>query len=319
MKIYLLHNTDIYTHLATEAYFLHNSSENIVLIWQSHNAVVCGKHQNIAAEVNYRYCVDNNIHIARRLTGGGTVFHDEGNVCFTFIQNHSGKIENTIDYKRFLDPVKAFFNELNIPVHYSPRNDLMIENMKISGNAQHVFFKEKRILHHGTLLHSSNLDKLGKAIKPVEGISHRGVNSVRSQVININKHTEMWASPQLMMQDLNKHFVSLGYTASKINETETQAIEKLTQEKFTRPEWIWDYSPKHQVNREFKSYGKNYQLKLEVKNGLISDVEIYHNQDSIAQDLCTKLAGNWRMERILMDLKNSIFSENSKDIAYLFF
>ena len=159
MRIYTLSGTDIFSHLATEAYFLHHCKEDVVLLWQSHNTVVCGKHQNTAAEVNFEYCQQNNIHIARRLTGGGTVFHDEGNVCFTFIQNHSGKVENTIDYTRFLDPVKAFFNDLAIPVHYSPRHDLMIDNKKISGNAQHVFLKEKRVLHHGTLLFNSDLNE----------------------------------------------------------------------------------------------------------------------------------------------------------------
>jgi lipoate-protein ligase A len=290
-----------------------------MLLWQSHNTVVCGKHQNIAAEVNYQYCANNKINIARRLTGGGTVFHDEGNVCFTFIQNHSGKIENTIDYKRFLDPVKDFFNELNVPVHYSPRHDLMIDNKKISGNAQHVFFKEKRILHHGTLLHSSNLEKLGVAIKPIEGITHRGVNSVRSQVANINEYTQLWPSPNTMMADLGHYFEGLGYQSATLNSTDTSEIEKQRDEKFISPEWIWDYSPKHKVNRIFEFDQKSYELSLDIKNGQIALAQILSEGKAIQTSLCTSLQGPWRFNRIHTLLQTSHFAPMAHDLAYLFF
>jgi len=319
VRIYSLQGYSIYSHLATEAYFLHHSSEDIILIWQSHNAVVCGKHQNIAAEVNYQYCKENNISIARRLTGGGTVFHDKGNICFTFIQSHSGKLENTIDYKRFLDPVKAFFNQLNIPVLYSPRNDLMIHNKKISGNAQHVFLKEKRVLHHGTLLFNSDLDRLGLAIKPKDGVLHKGVNSVRSTVANICDYTDIWKAPAGLMDDLNDYFIQLGYAIGTTSNTEQMQIQRLTQEKFTTDEWIWDYSPKHEVNRKFIFENLEIDLYLAIKNGRLEKVEFTNQGEPVFEELANSLLGSWRFDRIESLILKSKMHAIHNELTYLFF
>ena len=319
MRIYTLSGTDIYSHLATEAYFLHNSSENIILLWQSSNSVVCGKHQNIAAEVNFKYCRENNIRIARRLTGGGTVFHDSGNVCFTFIQNHSGKLENTIDYKRFLDPIKNFFNNLGIPVQYSKRHDLMIDNKKISGNAQHVFLKQKRVLHHGTLLFNSDLKKLGTAIKPKDGIEHRGVNSVRSQVTNISQYTNCWPNPGELIEDIHTYFKTRDYSEYKLTNQEIKSIQELRDAKFIQDKWIWDYSPKHTVLRHFRFEEQDYHLKAEIKDGIINKVDILQDKAPVYEELCQLLIGPWRFNCVQKIIGKSKLHPIKKELTYLFF
>ena len=319
MRIYTLSGTDIYSHLAAEAYFLHHCKEDVILLWQSHNTVVCGKHQNTAAEVNFEYCQQNNIHIARRLTGGGTVFHDDGNVCFTFIQNHSGKVENTIDYKRFLDPVKAFFNALAIPVHYSPRHDLMIDNKKISGNAQHVFLKEKRVLHHGTLLFNSDLKKLGIAINPKEGVEHRGVNSVRSVVANISEYANPWTSPVQMLEAMQSYFIDLGYRAQELEHKEQKEIQALRDKKFSQLDWVWDYSPKHYIKRHFTFEGLIYSVNATIKNGNIEELEIGDGEMLKFGDLCKNLLGSWRFDRISALIQKSELHPIQKELSYLFF
>ena len=142
-----------YFHLAAEAFFLQQTDENILLIWQSESAVVSGKHQNICAEINYKFCKENNILPARRLSGGGTVFHDMGNINFTFIKNIETEMDKAVNYKQFLEPIRKTLFSLGIETTYSYRDDLLLDGKKISGNAQHIFQQKKRDLHHGTLLY----------------------------------------------------------------------------------------------------------------------------------------------------------------------
>ena len=152
MLLHVSAETDVYSHLAAEEYLLKNRQENILMLWQSHKAVVCGKHQNLCAEVNYGFCRENGIDTARRLSGGGTVFHDLGNLNFTFIHALDQGLEKAVQFRRFLDPVMQCLQTLDLDVTYSGRNDLLLNGLKISGNAEHVDQKNKRVLHHGTLL-----------------------------------------------------------------------------------------------------------------------------------------------------------------------
>ncbi len=318
MRVYLLNDTDIYTHLATEHWFLHHSTVDIVLLWQSHNAVVCGKHQNIAAEVNIPFAVANEIHIARRLTGGGTVFHDRGNICFSIIKNHEGAVERTVDYKRFLDPIKQFLNEIGVPASYSARHDLMIDDRKISGNAQHVFLKNKRVLHHGTLLFNSDLKKLGTAIKPLDGISHRGVNSVRSTVCNIQEFCPQFKQPLELMQALQMHYVKMGFFAAELDAMQYDYIYQYRNEKYCKQEWIYDYSPKHEVKRNFTYENETYTLQAKIEKGQIMEVEIGED-DGKWQNLVMSLQGTWRLERVQAVFKHSVLHKVANEMALLLF
>ncbi len=147
-----LKNTNPYFCLAAEEYFLKNFDDDIFMLWQSDDTIVVGKHQNALGEINYRFVRKNNITVARRISGGGTVFHDSGNVNFSFIKNVKSSAE--ISFKQFTEPVVNTLAKLDIIATTSGRNDLLIEGKKISGNAEHIF--KKRVLHHGTLLYNSD-------------------------------------------------------------------------------------------------------------------------------------------------------------------
>ena len=134
-----LKNTNPFFCLAAEEYLLKNFREDIFMLWQSEDTVVVGKHQNAMAEINYPFVRENNITVARRISGGGTVFHDSGNVNFSFIKNVSSPAE--ISFKLFTEPVVEALEKLGIKATTSGRNDLLIEGMKISGNAEHVYKK----------------------------------------------------------------------------------------------------------------------------------------------------------------------------------
>jgi len=175
-------HSDPYFNLAAEEYFLKNFQEDIFMLWRSRPAVVVGKHQNALAEINHEFVRDNQIPVVRRLSGGGTVFHDPGNVNFTFIRNVESIAD--VNFKVFTNPVIDALKKLGIDAYTSGRNDLLIDGKKISGNAEHVH--RSRVLHHGTLLFDSRLDALKGALKvDLSRFEDKAVQSNRSEVTNI--------------------------------------------------------------------------------------------------------------------------------------
>ena len=153
--------TDIYFNLAMEEYIFEKFKEDeVFMLWINEPSVVIGKHQNLIEELNMKYCFENNIKIARRLSGGGTVVHDFGNLNYTYITNTTG--DTAMDFKEFLKPMYNALLNLKINVNISPRNDFRVEEKKICGHSQ--FMRKKRVLHHGCILFDSNLDNLRNAL-----------------------------------------------------------------------------------------------------------------------------------------------------------
>ncbi len=200
-----LKNQDPYFCLAAEEYFLKNFREDIFMLWQSEDTIVVGKHQNALGEINYRFVREKGIQVARRISGGGTVFHDSGNVNFTFIKNVKGPSE--ISFKIFTTPVVEALAQLGVTATTSGRNDLLINGFKISGNAEHVF--KNRVLHHGTLLFNSDLENLGQAIKVIPGkYESKAVQSNRSPVANISSFLKDQLKIEEFIRFLNVPFTS---------------------------------------------------------------------------------------------------------------
>jgi len=243
MRIIRSDSHDVYFNLATEQYLLHEQSEDILMLWQSESAVVCGKHQNACAEANYAFCKENNIHIARRLSGGGTVFHDLGNVNFTFVKALSEGMERAVDYKRYLDPIREVLSNLGIQTTYSERDDLLLNGLKISGNAQHIYQKGLKGLHHGTLLYDSDLASLNTAIHSEGAYEGKSVPSNTS--------------------------IPLSYK-------EKSKCQQISDEKFSQESWILGYSPRYIHERGFLKDGERLHLSMmvhqdEIKNCVITD------------------------------------------------
>ena len=176
-------NTNPYFNLAAEEYVLRNFKENCFMLWRNRPSIIVGKHQNTLAEINVDYVKEKNIDVVRRLSGGGAVFHDLGNLNFTFIKN-AEKEEALVDFKKYVEPVLEVLQHLGVNAKFEGRNDIMIDGKKISGNAEHVF--KKRVLHHGTLLFSSQMADLSNALKvnPLK-YQDKGGKSVRSRVTNL--------------------------------------------------------------------------------------------------------------------------------------
>lgn len=182
MILYLTGSRDPYYNLACEEYLFYQSQEDVFMLWQNEPTVVLGKNQNIYAEVDPDYTENHGIHVVRRITGGGAVYHDEGNVNYTFIT--SREKAQVLDFAYFTAPIRAALEHWGVKAELSGRNDLLVDGLKFSGNAQHA--TKERILHHGTLLFDSDLSVLSKVLKPDnEKLKSKGIASVRSRVTNL--------------------------------------------------------------------------------------------------------------------------------------
>jgi lipoate-protein ligase A len=176
--------TNPYFNLAMEEYLLKNFNEDLFILWRNESSVIVGKNQNTLSEINLEYIKENNIPVVRRQSGGGAVFHDLGNINFTFIANDNNSFS---DFKRFTQPIIDLLKTLDINAEFSGRNDLLIDGKKFSGNAQYNY--KNKVMHHGTLLFSSQIGDLSNAlkVKPIK-FEGKGIKSVKSRVTNISEH-----------------------------------------------------------------------------------------------------------------------------------
>lgn len=280
MRIIVSSNTDVYFHLAAEAYLLEHSAEDVALIWQSHNAVVCGKHQVALKEVNYPYCRQHNIHIARRISGGGTVFHDDGNLCFSFIKSYTDR-QHAVDFRSHTQTLVDFLQSLGVPATHSGRNDILADGLKISGNAEHLNQRRQKVLHHGTLLFNSDLENLGTAIRGhVENYSHHGVESVRSKVANISAFLHQPMSLEAFKNSIAEHLnrTVQHSSTSVFSSEELAAIDTLRQEQFTREDWIFGYGPRYSFARDVPTPAGTLACALSVEKGIITEAAVKLNE-----------------------------------------
>ena len=283
------------------------------MLWQSEKAVVVGKHQNAMAEINHRFVRENNIAVCRRISGGGTVFHDAGNVNFTYIKNVKSTAE--ISFKQFTEPVVKTLAKLGIEATTSGRNDLLINGLKISGNAEHVY--KNRVLHHGTLLFNSDLENLGQAIKVVPGkYESKAVQSNRSPVANISQFLKTPMTTGEFIQFLSgMQLENPENSFYHLNENDIQNIEKLSAEKFTTWEWSFGYSPKYSFKNEVEIEGKMLKIEMLVERGRILESNILGDYFTleIALHLSRKLLNKKHVFKdigeILLEYKSDVFSE----------
>ncbi len=266
---YQLNNPDPYFNLATEEYLLKNKQEDIFMLWSSESSIVVGKHQNALAEINHSWVRENNIRVARRLSGGGTVFHDKGNLNFTFIR-YMEKMEE-VNYKLFLKPVKEGLEKLGLTITSSRRDDLLLDEKKISGNAQHVY--RKRALHHGTLLYNAELSRLKNALKvDLSRFEDKAVQSNRSIVTNIADYLE---NPMSVEQFSDFMFKSIaesfeGFQYASLTDEDKAAIQILRDEKYCQWEWIYGYSPKYIYRNSLSLPAGTLSVQLNIEKGKVA-------------------------------------------------
>jgi len=284
-------NTDPYFNLAAEEYFLKNFQEDFFMVWRSKPSVVVGKHQNALAEINHEFVRENQIPVARRLSGGGTVFHDPGNVNFTFIRNVTNISE--ISFKVFTVPVIEALKKLGVDAYTTGRNDLLIDGKKISGNAEHVH--KNRVLHHGTLLFDSQLDALKGSLKAdFSRYEDKAVQSNRSEVTNIANYI---SKPISVEEFTNFLFAEISQSFSEIKifqttQEDSQAILKLTTKKYQTWDWIFGYSPKYRFTNKLETENGEIRISFLVEKGMLVEASILGDiQDDFRKWIETNLVG----------------------------
>lgn len=321
-------SNNAYYNLAAEEYLIDHFDEDIVMLWRNDNTVVVGKNQNTIEEINREYVEENGISVVRRLTGGGAVFHDMGNVNYTVIQTYrEGLFSN---YAYFTETVRDFLRELGIDAVLSGRNDLMIDGKKFSGNAQCV--RNGRMMHHGTLMFSSDVKDISGALTPnAKKFESKGVRSVQSHVTNISSHLP-GGQPQPMnveafMDRLYDFYAARlpAATPYALTETDRAAIQKLTDEKYSTWEWNYGASPAFAVTASHKYSFGLVDVRLNVSRGRIKDIRIYGDYFGIRNisELETALTGTaYRIDavtRVLtgFDLDDYISGSEAGQLARL--
>ena len=290
-------SNNAYYNLAAEEYLIDNFDEDIVMLWRNDNTVVVGKNQNTMEEINSKYVEENGISVVRRLTGGGAVFHDMGNVNYTVIQQYREGLFSNYEY--FTEVVRDFLQELGVKAELSGRNDLTIDGKKFSGNAQCV--RNGRMMHHGTLMFSSDVKDISGALTPNQKkIESKSVKSVQSHVTNISSHM---SEEQRRSIDVEKFMEMLyQYYADRLpeivpyelTEEDKNAIQKLTDEKYSTWEWNYGVSPAFALANSHKFDFGLVDVRLNVSSGIIEKIRIYGDYFGIrsiteVEDLLTGL------------------------------
>lgn len=274
MKLVINTSGSAYFNLACEEYLAATYDEDIFMMWTSVPSILIGKHQNTYSEINVPYVEENNIPVVRRMSGGGTVFCDKGNMNFTFIEGNSSGFT---DFRKFTRPILGYLRSIKVPAEFSGRNDLVIDGKKFSGNAQ---YKIKGIVvHHGTLLIDSVLTDLSKALTPKkEKFSDKSVKSVASRVTNIfaNKPDGEPSTVEAFREGLYDYVESSGDDARyyELSEADIQGIEALVEAKYDTWEWNFGKSPKYAYVTRQKFAGGLVEISLDVKKGYIEGIVI---------------------------------------------
>ncbi len=274
MLVVLNPSTSASFNMAAEEYILKNFVDDVFMLWQADKTVLIGKNQNTRKEIDIQYVEANDIKVIRRLSGGGAVYNDLGNTNFAFISTDSG--DSFANFRKFTAPIIDLLKKLGVPAEFSGRNDLLVDGKKFSGNAQ---FKHKnRLLHHGTLLFSSNMEQLGKALSPdMLKFKSKGIKSVKSRVTNISEHLQETMSVKQFMALANEHILET-FTDSmtyKFSDEDIIAIKKIEDERFANWDWNYGSSPKYDFSNQEKFPGGLVEVNLQVKDGIIKSAKIF--------------------------------------------
>ena len=266
---------DPYFNLALEEYVFErmDKSKSYFLLWQNDNTIVVGKYQNTAEEIDQAYVDAHHIRVARRLSGGGAVYHDKGNLNFTFIVDRADA--PGLNFKVFVRPVVEALARFGVHAEFTGRNDLTIDGMKFSGNAQYA--RRGRLLHHGCIMLDSNLTSVADALRVKEAkFDSKAVKSVRSRVTTINAH----APAPISMEDFKGALKECAMASGELEpctltEEDLAAIRKLRDEKYATWAWNYGFSPAYDMRREMKFPAGLVTAHLSAEGGKIKAVRFY--------------------------------------------
>src|SRR5690554_1776672 len=268
--------TDPMLNLAMEKYVLKYipTDDSYFLFYINKPSIIIGKNQNTLEEIIEPYIRQKGIKVVRRLSGGGAVYHDEGNLNFSFITADDGNSFH--NFKKFTQPIVNALREMGIDAALSGRNDILVGDRKISGNAQ--FSQKGRMFSHGTLMLDADIDEVVNALKVnAAKIASKGIKSIRSRVANIN---EFLAEP-LSMGDFKQLILEAifkeqgGIEEYTLGPDDWEIINRISREKYQQWEWNYGSPPKFNIAKSKRFPSGNVDVRLDVHHGLITEVHIY--------------------------------------------
>lgn len=264
--------------LAIEEYILKhlNIEESYLLFYINAPSIIIGRNQNTIEEINTEYVEKNHVTVVRRMSGGGAVYHDLGNLNYSFITKDEGNSLQD-NFKKFTGPVIQALRKLGANAELMGRNDIEIDGRKVSGTAQ--FATGGRMYTHGTLMLNSNLDNVGKALKPKkEKIESKGVKSVRARVGNISEFIEQPMTVEEFRQFILKSvFEEEGGEIKEyvLTDADWEKINEISRNKYQTWEWNYGKSPKFNIQNSHRFPAGTIDIRLDIAKGIIQNVKIY--------------------------------------------
>jgi lipoate-protein ligase A len=270
--------TDPAINLALEEYSYRNldPADDYLVFYINQPSIIIGNHQNPFQEVNFEFAVQKKIRPVRRISGGGTVYHDPGNLNFSFITDFSGEMLNY--FKTLLQPVLTTLQRLGVSAQLTEKNNIIVEGKKISGNSQHT--NMKRMLSHGTLLFDARLDILHRVLEPRLKIIHsRAIPSIRSNVTNISNHLRRSMNMQTFLAELTAA-ISDAFGRLQVHQLtagEWAAVHRLAEEKYRSWDWSFGRSPEFTVANKVNLDFRKVEALITVKHGIIKKIQLPNN------------------------------------------
>ena len=268
--------TDPRINLAIEEYALKHLEldDSFLLFYINQPSIIIGKNQNTIEEINKDYVEENDIIVVRRLSGGGAVYHDLGNLNYSFITKDDG--ESFHNYKKFTEPVVEALKELGVNAELSGRNDLVVGERKISGNAQ--FATKGRMFSHGTLMLSSEIENVVSALKVKEDkIKSKGIKSIRSRVANISEFLAEPLTMEEFRQKLLEHIFGGLENVQQYEWTDEdwKKIMEISEQRYQQWDWNYGKSPKFNIQHSHRFPVGQIDVRLEVAKGKIEECKIF--------------------------------------------